>query len=183
MTQAGVDGVWGVWKLGCNPRMNSLFFRRIFRRALRSFGDFAIGLFLWGFWLFFLRTRLPAWLTSCLFEPCSRLEPPALANHRGLFGGAIKNSRVSNLFTRTTKEEYSQKKSGLPAANSRGGWREPKAQAVSTAVSRAIASGSAGIKSYTKKLFLLLCIRRRRGRSILCNLNSTGNLILVRKLA
>ncbi|MBP3443550.1 MAG: hypothetical protein J6J70_02360, partial [Methanocorpusculaceae archaeon] len=53
MTQAGVDGVWGVWKLGCNPRMNSLFFQRIFRRALRSFGDFAIGLFLLGFWLFF----------------------------------------------------------------------------------------------------------------------------------
>ena len=81
MTQAGVDGVWGVWKLGYNPRMNSLFFQRIFRRALRSFGDFTIGLFLWGFWLFFEN-------------------PPArLANRRGLFGGAIKNSRVSNLFT------------------------------------------------------------------------------------
>lgn len=164
MTQAGVDGVWGVWKLGCNPRMNSLFFRRIFRRALRSFGDFAIGLFLLGFWLFFLRTRLPAWLTSCLFEPCSRLEPPALANHRGLFGGAIKNSRVSNLFTRTAKEEYSQKKPDCP----------PRLGLVDKTRQR---------RTLQKKLLLLLCIRRRRGRSILCNLNSTGNLILVRKLA
>ena len=31
------------------------------------------------------RTRRAAWLTACLFEPCSRLEPPALANRRGLF--------------------------------------------------------------------------------------------------
>jgi len=30
-------------------------------------------------------------LIACLFEPCSRLEPPALANRGGLFGGAIRD--------------------------------------------------------------------------------------------
>jgi len=30
-------------------------------------------------------------LIACLFEPCSRLEPPALANRGGLFGGTIRD--------------------------------------------------------------------------------------------